>query len=89
MTSKIAVTALAFALVLGSASAVMANSHHHAKAHEVTSMDPREAFYLHNTGGLARCGINGSCNGWNEWLQGVHANAKYYITGVDYWGKAH
>jgi hypothetical protein len=87
MTSKIALTALAFALVLGSASTVMANSHHHAKAHEAIAMDPREAYVMHNKGGLAWCGINASCNGWNEWLQGVHANAKYEIIGVDYWGK--
>jgi hypothetical protein len=84
MTSKVALTALAFALALGSASAVMAKSHHEGKAHELA--DPREAYNMKHAGGQTWCNINSTCNGWSDWLQGVHAKAKYKIGGVDHYG---
>jgi hypothetical protein len=82
MRNKIALTTLSVALVLGSASVVMAKSH---KAHEAMAMDPREASQMNNKGGW--CNIDPSCNGWSNWLQGVHAGAKYQINGLDVYGK--
>jgi hypothetical protein len=66
---KIVLTALSVALVLGSASAVMAKSHH------PLPIDPREAYLTGKRTGL--CDVDPSCNGWSAWLKGVQAGTKY------------
>jgi hypothetical protein len=81
MKRNIAITTLALAIVLGSASVTMAAKKHmdprqaYGSAAGNTVVDPRDAYWAKRKGGgdTTWCDADPQCNGWGEWLQGVNS----------------
>ncbi len=79
MNRTIAFAALSVAIVLGGTSAALAGHKHHHGA-KALPMDPRDAYQAHAKGGW--CNINPACNGWDAYMQGIHAKKKYAPTAI-------
>ena len=70
MNAKLAFSALALAMVLGSASAALAA--HHKNPAPAAPTDPRLAYKWQGSNHGTWCDNTADCNGWSQWLTEVN-----------------
>jgi hypothetical protein len=78
MTRKAVLIAASIALALGSSAALAAGKKHGHGIAASTPADPRVEYQSKAKGGFEKwCDLNSSCNGWDQYMQGVAANKKF------------